>query len=162
MESSAWQQSPCRRFHFLFKDSFCEPYHQVRPFIQYIMLSSDRNIETIGQLIVEVKRYVDLQVKSMHIGLVSKVSRLASALVLAGLIVCMVAVVFIFLSFTLASVLGAWVGQSLGYLMVALLYLLLAFIVYIKRKSWIETPITRLIVSILLSDDDSTSSDSED
>ena len=113
-------------------------------------------------MIVEVKRYVDLQVKSMHIGLASKVSRLASALVLAGLIVCMVAVVFIFLSFTLASVLGAWVGQSLGYLMVALLYLLLAFIVYIKRKSWIETPITRLIVSILLSDDDSTSSDSED
>lgn len=117
------------------------------------MLSSDKNIETIGQLLVEIKHYIDLQGKSMQLGLVQKTSKLASALVLAGLVCGLFAVVLIFLSFTLASMLAAFVGQTAGYLLVALVYLLLAALIYAKRKGWIEAPITRFVASILLSDD---------
>lgn len=117
------------------------------------MLSSDKNIETIGQLLVEIKHYIDLQGKNMQLGLVQKTSKLASALVLVGLVCGLFAVVLIFLSFTLASMLAAFVGQTAGYLLVALVYLLLATLIYVKRRSWIETPITRFVASILLSDD---------
>lgn len=117
------------------------------------MLSSDKNIETIGQLLVEIKHYIDLQGKNMQLGLVQKTSKLASALVLVGLVCGLFAVVLIFLSFTLASMLAAFVGQTAGYLLVALVYLLLAALIYVKRKGWIETPITRFVASILLSDD---------
>ena len=117
------------------------------------MLSSDKNIETIGQLLVEIKHYIDLQGKNMQLGLVQKTSKLASALVLVGLVCGLFAVVLIFLSFTLASMLAAFVGQTAGYLLVALVYLLLAALIYVKRRGWIETPITRFVASILLSDD---------
>lgn len=117
------------------------------------MLSSDKNIETIGQLLVEIKHYIDLQGKNMQLGLVQKTSKLASALVLVCLVCGLFAVVLIFLSFTLASMLAAFVGQTAGYLLVALVYLLLAALIYVKRKGWIETPITRFVASILLSDD---------
>lgn len=117
------------------------------------MLSSDKNIETIGQLLVEIKHYIDLQGKNMQLGLVQKTSKLAGALVLVGLVCGLFAVVLIFLSFTLASMLAAFVGQTAGYLLVALVYLLLAALIYVKRKGWIETPITRFVASILLSDD---------
>lgn len=123
------------------------------------MLSSDKNIETIGQLLVEIKHYIDLQGKNMQLGLVQKTSKLASALVLVGLVCGLFAVVLIFLSFTLASMLAAFVGQTAGYLLVALVYLLLAALIYAKRRSWIETPITRFVASILLSDDNAAAQD---
>lgn len=117
------------------------------------MLSSDKNIETIGQLLVEVKHYIDLQGKNIQLGLVQKVSKLVSALVLVGLVCGLFAVVLIFLSFTLSSMLAACVGQTVGYLIVAVVYLLLAALIYVKRKGWIETPITQFVASILLTDD---------
>ena len=125
------------------------------------MLSSDKNIETIGQLLVEIKHYIDLQGKNMQLGLVQKMSKLASALVLAGLVCGLFAVVLIFLSFTLASMLAAFVGQTAGYLLVALAYLLLAALIYAKRKGWIETPITRFVAGILLSDDSAAAQDED-
>lgn len=126
------------------------------------MLSSDKNIETIGQLLVEIKHYIDLQGKNMQLGLVQKTSKLASALVLVGLVCGLFAVVLIFLSFTLASMLAAFVGQTAGYLLVALVYLLLAALIYAKRRSWIETPITRFVASILLSDDNAAAQDEDE
>lgn len=117
------------------------------------MLSSDKNIETLSQLIEETKRYVELRGKCWRISLVSKVSTLASALVLAVILFMLASAVVIFLSFTMASTLALWVGTVWGYALVTAFYFLVGVVIFINRRKWIEAPVVDFIASVMLSDD---------
>lgn len=117
------------------------------------MLSSDKNIETLSQLIEETKRYVELRGKCWRISLVNKVSTLASALVLAVILFMLASAVVIFLSFTLASTLALWVGTVWGYALVTAFYFLVGVVIFINRRKWIEAPVVDFIASVMLSDD---------
>ena len=46
------------------------------------MFSSDNNIETISQLVIELKKYVELQKRSLQIDFVDKLSKLMAAIVM--------------------------------------------------------------------------------
>ena len=118
------------------------------------MLSSDRNIETLSQLIEEIVHYAQLNGRSWKLSLVSKLSRLASALILSILLFMLASAVFVFLSFTFASTLALWVGTALGYAIIALFYLLLGVLIYLNRKTWVEAPVVNFIANVMLGDSD--------
>ena len=74
------------------------------------MFSSDRNIETISQLIVEIKRYVELRAECLQIDIVSKMSRLFTAIILFVVLFMLSALAVMFMSMTAAAALAPIVG----------------------------------------------------
>ena len=117
------------------------------------VLSSDKNIETISQLLAEVKHYIELRSESLQIDFVSKLSRLLTALVLFAILFTLCALAVMFVSMTVAAALTPIVGsQTLAYALIVLCYVIIGMIVLFNRKKWIEQPITHFIASLFLGD----------
>ena len=110
------------------------------------MLSSDKNVESIAQLVESLKNYVGLQGEYLKFNAVEKVVRLTLTIIF---IIIGVAILF-YLSFALIYAMEPLTGMALAFLIMALLFLLLLVIVFIKRKSWIERPLVRFLSDILL------------
>ena len=114
------------------------------------MFSSDKNVESIAQLVESVKNYVGLQGEYLKFNAVEKVVRLTTALILAIIFIIIGVAILFYLSFALIYAMEPLTGMALAYLIMALLFLLLLIIVFIKRKSWIERPLVRFLSEILL------------
>lgn len=115
------------------------------------MFSSDSNIETISQLIVEIKKYVELQKMCLQIDFVSKLSKLMAAIVMGAVLFLLGAIALMFISMTLAALLEPHVGgMDRSYAIIVALYAALAYIVYSHRKQWIESPITNFLAHLFL------------
>lgn len=115
------------------------------------MFSNDKNIETIGQLCSELKRFAELKGKCMQLDFVSKMTVLLSALVAGAIIFALLTIVILFLSFTVAMAVSPYVGgDAAAYGLLVLFYLLLAVLVYAKRHSWIEAPIANFLGQLFL------------
>ena len=114
------------------------------------MFSSDKNVESIAQLVDSVKNYVGLQGEYLKFNAVEKVVRLTTALTLAIIFIIIGVAILFYLSFALIYAMEPLTGMALAYLIMALLFLLLLIIVFIKRKSWIERPLVRFLSEILL------------
>lgn len=115
------------------------------------MFSSDRNIETLSRLLLEVKRYISLQKECFQYDFVAKLTRLLSALVLGAILFLLSACVLLFLSVMLASALSPYVGgQTMAYALITVCYLLMAYIVYRKREDWILSPIANFLGNLFL------------
>lgn len=114
------------------------------------MFSSDKNVESIAQLVESVKNYVGLQGEYLKFNAVEKVVRLTTALTLAIIFIIIGVAILFYLSFALIYAMEPLTGMALAYLIMALLFLLLLIIVFIKRKSWIEGPLVRFLSEILL------------
>ena len=102
------------------------------------MLSSDKNVETIAQLVEELKSYIGLQKEYLKLNAIEKVVRLLTALTVAIVFIILGVAVLFYLSFALA------------FLLVSLLYLALLMLVFLFRKSWIERPLVKFLASTLL------------
>lgn len=127
------------------------------------MFSSDRNIETLSQLLIECKKYISLRSERMQIDMVSKLSRLLSAFVLGGILFMLVGLAILFGSMMLASALASVLGsEARGYAIILALYALAALLIYNKRKTWIEAPLVALIASIFLQDSESANDETDD
>lgn len=113
------------------------------------MLSNDKNIETIHDLILEVKEYLALQKDLLQLGVVEKVVRLLSALVLTVVLAFFLLLIIIFLSFAAAHGLALLVPTPLAFLVVAGVYVCLFCLVYAKRRTWIERPLVKTFADIL-------------
>ena len=50
------------------------------------MFSTDKNIETIAQLIEVVRHYIGLQTKSMKLDVIDKIVRLITALIMVAVL----------------------------------------------------------------------------
>ena len=114
------------------------------------MLSSDKNVESIAQLVESLKNYVGLQGEYLKFNAVEKVVRLTTALTLAIIFIIIGEAILFYLSFALIYAMEPLTGMALAFLIMALLFLLLLVIVFIKRKSWIERPLVRFLSDILL------------
>lgn len=113
------------------------------------MFSSDKNIETISQLVTEIKRYVELKSKAMQIQFVCKLSRLFTAIIVFLVLFMLLSLTVMFLSMMTASALSQWLGNdALAYGIVVLFYLLLATLLFFKRKAWIERPLTNFVAQL--------------
>lgn len=120
------------------------------------MLSSDQNIQTIRELVLNLKEYAELKAESVQIGIIRKLSILITALIVGGLAFVFVAIIIFFLSGTLALALAPHVGgTAISCLIVATFYLLLGCLIYAKRTAWILNPIANFIGELFLKSDES-------
>ena len=115
------------------------------------MLSSDKNVENIAQLIEVLKHYLGLQTEYVKLDMIDKVVRLVTAAALAIVFILVIAACLTYLSFALAFWLATYTGTTLAFLIISLLYLLLFILFIIFRKPWIEKPLIRFLAGLLLS-----------
>ena len=66
------------------------------------MFSTDKNIETIAQLIEVVRHYIGLQTKYMKLDVIDKIVRLLRALVMVAVLSLLLFIGLIYLSFDAA------------------------------------------------------------
>lgn len=99
------------------------------------------------ELATAVKEYVDTRLDAVKLSVAEKVSALL-ANVLAGMVVALVFVCFVFFgSIALALLLGSWLGAWwLGFLIVAGIYLLLGLITWLARGRLIRIPIMNALI----------------
>ena len=117
------------------------------------MMSSDQNVKILERLVRNLKRYVDLKLESLRLDAVRRITMLISALVIGVVFFCLASLVAVMLSFAavvyLAPIVGGYVVAS-G--LVALFYVLVALLLIVFRRPLIIDPITRFLVSLLLSE----------
>jgi hypothetical protein len=114
------------------------------------MFSSDKNVESIAQLVESVKSYVGLQGEYLKLDVIQKVVRLVTALTLA-IVLLLLGIAFLFyLSFACVYWLEPLTGTALAFLIIALFFLALLFIVFVNRKNWIERPLVRFLADVLI------------
>lgn len=119
-----------------------------------MMLSSDKNVETIGQLIEALTRYLTLQKESIKFDVVEKLVQLLTAAALAVVAFMLVVAVLMFLSFAAAHWLASFVGMAIAFLLVSAAHVVLLVLFILCRKAWIERPLVRLLANILMNDEE--------
>ncbi len=114
------------------------------------MLSSDKNVESITQLVEAVKSYVGLQGEYLKLDLIQKVVRLITALTLT-IVLLLLGITFLFyLSFACVYWLEPYTGTAFAFFCIAFFFLALLLLVYFNRKSWIERPLVSFLADVLL------------
>ena len=114
------------------------------------MFSSDKNVESIAQLVESVKSYVGLQGEYLKLDAIPKIVRLVTAMTLT-IVLLLLGIAFLFyLSFACVYWLEPLTGTALAFFIVALFFLALLILVFINRKSWIERPLVRFLADVLL------------
>ncbi len=84
---------------------------------------------SIDQLIADTKRYLSLQISLYKLEGIEVVARLASALLLAVLLIVLMACALFYLMFALVYILHPYVGSfALSYLLVGSIYILLMMV----------------------------------
>lgn len=115
------------------------------------MLSSDKNVENIGQLVEVLKHYLGLQAEYVKLDVIDKVVRLLTAAALAILFFLLVVAVLLFVSLAFAFWLGQHIGMAPAFMVVGSIHLLIVFLIFIFRKMWIERPLVHILTIILMS-----------
>ena len=115
------------------------------------MLSSDKNVETLAQLVETVKSYPSLQGEYLKLNVIDKMVRLVTALTLTIVFVILGVAVLFYLSFALVYWLEPLTGTALAFFIMSMLFLALLVLVFIFRKSWIERPLVRFLADLLMS-----------
>jgi hypothetical protein len=115
------------------------------------MLSSDKNVESIAQLIEVLKHYLGLQSEYVKLDVIDKVVRLLTAATLAVMFFLITIAILMYLSFAAAFWLSNYTGLTLAFLIISALHLLFLFFFLVKRKSLIEKTLVRFLAGILLS-----------
>ncbi len=114
------------------------------------MFSTDKNIETIGQLVETLRHYVRLRSEYVRLDVVEKTVRVLTALCMAAVICILLLLALIYLSFAAAYALEPHVGLVAAFAIVAAAYFLILIIVACNRRRWIEKPLVRFLASLLL------------
>ena len=114
------------------------------------MLSSDKNVESIAQLVESVKNYVGLQGEYLKLDAIQKIVRLVTALTLT-IVLLLLGIAFLFyLSFACVYWLEPLTGTALAFVLIALFFLAILILVYLNRRTWIERPLVRFLADVLL------------
>lgn len=118
------------------------------------MFSDNRGVNTVKELLAELRRYFLLQKRYVALEVVSKLIVLLSALALGMILFLVGAVAFILVALCLATLAGELMGSMvLGYAAVALAFVALALVVYANRARWITAPIVGFLGRLFLNDD---------
>ncbi|WP_315367519.1 phage holin family protein [Prevotella koreensis] len=113
------------------------------------MFSSDRNIETIGQLVEVLRHYVGLQTEYVKLDVIDKTVRLITIFVMGAAAALVMLLMLIYLSFAAACAMAPLVGYPLAFCIVAAFYLTVLIILYLFRKPLIERPLVKFLAEML-------------
>lgn len=116
------------------------------------MFSTDKNIETIAQLIEVVKHYIGLRTKYMKLDVIDKIVRLLTALIMVAVLSLLLFLCLIYLSFAAAFALEPLIGTAAAFASIAGAYLIVFLLCIAFRKQWIERPLVRFLASLLMQD----------
>lgn len=114
------------------------------------MLSSDKNIQSIEQLLTVVKEYISIEEKHLRLELTEKLIRLCKGIIFFLIVLVLSIGVLFYLSSAFVSWLIPLMGEIQAYSAMAALFLFMIIIVACKRRSWIERPLTRFFANIIL------------
>ena len=114
------------------------------------MLSSDKHVETVAQLIEAVKDYLGQRAEYARLDLAERAVRLLTAIALYALLLFVLIIVVVLLSLGLVTWLSHHVGFTAAFLLVAAFYILVLLVVWAFRKPWIERPLVRRLAHLLL------------
>lgn len=114
------------------------------------MLSNDKNVETIAQLVEVLKHYFGLQKEYLKLDVIDKVVSLLKATALAILFLLIGVAVMMFFSLAFVYWMATYVGFAPAFLIVALFHLVLLILFVIYRRPWIEKPLVRFLAGMLL------------
>ena len=114
------------------------------------MISSDKNIETVAQLVENAKHYIGLQSEYVKLDVIEKVVRLLTVATISFVVVILVLLMLTYLSFAAAYALSSYMGKPGAFVLVAGVYFLLLVVIVIKRRNWIEKPLVRFLANLLL------------
>ena len=111
------------------------------------MTTSIPQPELLGKLYAEAKDCAVYQFRYARLETVSKLAALLSAFILTIVGVNLATCLLIFLTFQLAFFLASiWGSLSLAILSIIGIYALLATLLYFNRRSWIQQPVTRILL----------------
>ncbi|WP_302216265.1 phage holin family protein [uncultured Prevotella sp.] len=114
------------------------------------MFSTDKNIETIAQLIEVVRHYIGLQSKYMKLDVIDKIVRLFTALIMVALLSLLLFIGLIYLSFAAVYALEPLMGTATAFACIAGVYFVVLLLFVVFRKKWIERPLVRFLASMLM------------
>ena len=114
------------------------------------MLSSDKNVESIVELIGALKEHVELQKEYLELNVIEKVVKLVTALTVAIIFIILGVAVLFYLTYAIAYWIAPLTGLALAYFLVAIFFAALLVLVCIFRKQWIERPLVRFLANTLL------------
>ena len=116
------------------------------------MLSSDKNVETIAELVEVLKHYLGLQKEYLKLDVIDKVVRLLTTATLTILLFLILIVVLLFASLGLTFWLSNYMSMTSAAFVVAAFHGVLLLFIYAFRKPWIERPLVRYLARLLMSD----------
>ena len=114
------------------------------------MLSSDKNVESIVELIGALKEHVELQKEYLELNVIEKVVKLVTALTVAIIFIILGVAVLFYLTYAIVYWIAPLPGLALAYFLVAFFFAALLVLVCIFRKQWIERPLVRFLANTLL------------
>lgn len=114
------------------------------------MFSTDKNIETIGQLVELIRRYVGLQKEYVKLDMIEKTVKLITALLLFILFFIILTAISIYLSLAMAFAIAPSVGYPCAFGIIAAIYAVVFILFITFRKRWIERPLVRFIAGMLI------------
>lgn len=113
------------------------------------MFSSNKHIESIQQLLLELKNYYKLQKKFVYLDTAEKLTVLLSAIAIAVVVVILVALILMYATFALAYFIGNQLDSlPLGFILVAAGVLVVLLLFYVNRKRLIVQPLARFIARV--------------
>ena len=119
------------------------------------MFSNSKNIESIGKLLLEFKKYLELQKEFVKLDATEKMTVILSAILIVPVLLLLGSIVLLFLTFALAYYLGDVLGSlSLGFGLISAFILLLTVIFYLNRNRMVIQPMARFMTKLILTKED--------
>ena len=119
------------------------------------MFSNSKNIESIGKLLLEFKKYLELQKEFVKLDATEKMTVILSAILIVTVLLLLGSIVLLFLTFALAYYLGDVLGSlSLGFGLISAFILLLTVIFYLNRNRIVIQPMARFMTKLILTKED--------
>ena len=119
------------------------------------MFSNSKNIESIGKLLLEFKKYLELQKEFVKLDATEKMTVILSAILIVTVLLLLGSIVLLFLTFALAYYLGDVLGSlSLGFGLISAFILLLTVIFYLNRNRMVIQPMARFMTKLIHTKED--------
>ena len=119
------------------------------------MFSNSKNIESIGKLLLEFKKYLELQKEFVKLDATEKMTVILWAILIVTVLLLLGSIVLLFLTFALAYYLGDVLGSlSLGFGLISAFILLLTVIFYLNRNRMVIQPMARFMTKLILTKED--------
>ena len=111
------------------------------------MSTTNPDAELFRKLYTDVRDYAKPHLRYARLDAVSKLSALLTFFIICLTTICLCACLLIFLTFQAAFFFASlWGSLGLAILTIIGIYLMLFALIYLNRRSWIQQPVTRMLL----------------